>query len=581
VGTTTTRPSDDGGWWLVKQFYGLLRTIGHRTRAGGAEIQLLREVSGVLLGASGPDVVEWWIKKGPGFLHCEVLAGPSRDPQWEVNHVNVLSPDYGVVVGNQDRQSVVQRFAGILAGRDDANGSHLASASLLAGEAGAAGGGLATDDVHRAAPSPYAEFPSFMLIPLVDEAEDIGFLQLKSRRTKAFSRKDVEFCQVVAQTLTMALTYHSTQAKLQERVKELGALYAVVRLAERPGASLPAVLRGAADLIPPAWQYPEITAARLEVDGEICSTPGFRETPWQQSAAIVVDGRPRGRIVVVYLEERPPADEGPFLEEERHLIDGLAQEISAIVDRRQARDAAARLENHLRHADRLATLGKLAAGVAHELNEPLAAILGFAQLAQKGGGLSDAVHRDLGKIVDASLYSRKIVNKLRLFSRQTPPELSATHLNQIIQEGLAFLKSRCATQGIAIVEDLDSTLTPIVADEGQLHQVLVNLVVNAVQAMPGGGTLTIRTRGGKDIVALVVEDTGIGMSEQVQEKIFLPFFTTKDADQGTGLGLSVVHGIVTAHGGTIQVSSEVGRGSRFEVRFPVGGEPNQPRSDLP
>jgi signal transduction histidine kinase len=229
----------------------------------------------------------------------------------------------------------------------------------------------------------------------------------------------------------------------------------------------------------------------------------------------------------------------------------------------------ARLENQLRHADRLATLGQLAAGVAHELNEPLSGILGFAQLAQKADGLPEAVRRDLGKIVDASLYSRKIVSKLRLFSQQMPPELTATSLNQIIDDGLTFLKARCAKQNIRIIEDLDSDLPQIIADQGQLHQVMVNLVVNAVQAMPDGGVLTIRTRATEDVVALIVEDTGIGMSEQVMEKIFLPFFTTKSVDQGTGLGLSVVHGIVTAHGGTIQVRSQIGRGSTFEARFPV------------
>jgi two-component system NtrC family sensor kinase len=106
------------------------------------------------------------------------------------------------------------------------------------------------------------------------------------------------------------------------------------------------------------------------------------------------------------------------------------------------------------------------------------------------------------------------------------------------------------------------------ADPGQMHQVLVNLVVNAIQAMPGGGRLTIRTGVSEGVVRLVVEDTGVGMSEEVLSKIFLPFFTTKDVDQGTGLGLSVTHGIVSAHGGSIRVQSEPGTGSRFEVVLP-------------
>jgi two-component system NtrC family sensor kinase len=111
----------------------------------------------------------------------------------------------------------------------------------------------------------------------------------------------------------------------------------------------------------------------------------------------------------------------------------------------------------------------------------------------------------------------------------------------------------------------------VVADPGQLHQVLVNLTVNSMQAMPNGGILTISTYGKNDRVGLRVEDTGDGMSRDVVEKIFVPFFTTKDVDQGTGLGLSVVEGIVTTHGGTINVDSSPGKGTLFEVSLPIDG----------
>jgi len=564
--------SDDGDRGLLKQFRQLARTIAHHARAGMPLIQLLKEVSGALIDISGSDAVEWWIKEGGGFFHCEVFREDPGNLRWEVSHIDVLDPHGAIVVGTQDQHAVMRLIDNILGDRRDAGDACFTPAGSFLTED--AGRGVADRSPTAGRPrhifsDPNSGFPSIVLIPLSDGSENIAFFQLKSRETNKFSSEDVDFYEVVAETLALALAGHGTQAKLQERVKELGCLYAVVRLAGQPGASFEAVLRGIADLVPPAWQYPEITAARIELDGAVYSTARFRETPWQQSADIVVADSRRGRIDVVYLEERPHLFEGPFLQEERHLIDALAKEISGIVDRRQASEDMARLENQLRHADRLATLGQLAAGVAHELNEPLSGILGFAQLAQKADGLPEAVRRDLGKIVDASLYSRKIVSKLRLFSQQMPPELTATSLNQIIDDGLTFLKARCAKQNIRIIEDLDSDLPQIIADQGQLHQVMVNLVVNAVQAMPDGGVLTIRTRAAEDVVALIVEDTGIGMSEQVMEKIFLPFFTTKSVDQGTGLGLSVVHGIVTAHGGTIQVRSHIGRGSTFEARFPV------------
>jgi signal transduction histidine kinase len=400
---------------------------------------------------------------------------------------------------------------------------------------------------------------------------------LKIPDTSKLSRRGAELRSGVVAAVSVAHSCHSTKARLQEQVKQLGCLYAVVHLAEKPGVSEEEVLRGVAEVIRSAWQFPAITAVQIELDGNAYATAGFCQTPWSQSAPIVVGDTRRGQVDVVYLEERPNAFEGPFLEEERHLIDALAREISGIVGRRQAREDMAHFESQLRQADRLATLGQLAAGVAHELNEPLSAILGFAQLALKSTGVPETVGRDLLKIVDATLYSRKIVSKLRLFSRQMPPALTAISLNQIIGEGLTFLTSSCEKQGIAVTEDLDPELPPIIADQGQLHQVLVNLVVNAIQAMPNGGTLTVRTRAEGEVVMLAVGDTGTGMSDQVKEKVFLPFFTTRAADQGTGLGLSVVHGIVTAHGGTVRLRSQLGHGSTFEVRFPRRAAPHPVR----
>ena len=120
-----------------------------------------------------------------------------------------------------------------------------------------------------------------------------------------------------------------------------------------------------------------------------------------------------------------------------------------------------------------------------------------------------------------------------------------------------------------MIKNYDPNLPDIVADRSQMYQVLVNLVVNAIQATPDGGEVSITTRQGDDYVALIVEDNGFGIEENVLKKIFMPFFTTKDVDEGTGLGLSVVHGIVTAHEGFVLVHSEVGHGSKFEVRLPI------------
>ena len=124
-----------------------------------------------------------------------------------------------------------------------------------------------------------------------------------------------------------------------------------------------------------------------------------------------------------------------------------------------------------------------------------------------------------------------------------------------------------------MVRRLDPGLPSISVDPVQLNQVLINLVLNGIQAMPEGGRLTVETLGGEDSISLVIEDTGVGMSEEIRKQIFTPFFTTKDVGQGTGLGLPVVHGIVTAHGGAIHAESQMGRGTRFVVQLPIEGVP--------
>jgi signal transduction histidine kinase len=167
------------------------------------------------------------------------------------------------------------------------------------------------------------------------------------------------------------------------------------------------------------------------------------------------------------------------------------------------------------------------------------------------------------------LYAREVIKKLMVFARQVPPQKAKVNLNAVVEEAFFFLESRCTKGGIEVVRALAPNLQEMTADASQLKQVLVNLVVNAIQAMPNGGQLMVATRAGRSSVTLVVEDTGIGMTEEIREKIFLPFFTTKDVSEGTGLGLSVVHGIVNAHGGSIGVESQYDQGTRFEICLPT------------
>ena len=390
-----------------------------------------------------------------------------------------------------------------------------------------------------------------------------------------FLKEERSLINAVADTIGRLAAHYEAEWALRERVKELTCLYGIANVAGRSAAAIEDVLREIVGLLPPGWQYPEITQARILVDDCAFSTEGFRVTPFLQAADVTVGDVRRGSVEVVYTERRPDAYEGPFLREERSLIDEIARRIGFIVEHWEAEQQTARLQEQLRHAERLATVGQLAAGVAHELNEPLATVLGFAEITKDVGGIPPQAMEDIRRIFNAALHAREVIRKLMIFTRQMPTKQVRCNLNHLVTEGLYFLESRCAKEDIKLVRRLQQDLPDVWADPSQLHQVLVNLVVNAIQAMPRGGTLTLTTHSDAVTVCMLVQDTGVGMTPEVHRQLFMPFFTTKQIGEGTGLGLAVVHGIVTAHKGKVNVESEVGRGSSFEVCIPIQG-PSKP-----
>lgn len=422
---------------------------------------------------------------------------------------------------------------------------------------------------HSQVLHPEESWRSVALLPIVVEESIEGILQLKSRQKNLFTQDEINLYQDVAQTIGDAFVQRRVGVSLRERVKELRCLYSIVQLAVQPGLTLDALLQSIVELLPPAWLYPEITSAEIAFDEKVYFSASTHRGVSKQTAEIVVNGAPRGAVTVLLSAEKPELDEGPFMKEERRLIDTVAGEIGLLIERKLLERERGRLQNQLMHADRLATIGQLAAGVAHELNEPLESILGFSQLMKRSADLRPQTLKDTDRIIKAALHAREVVRKLVTFARQQTPEKLETNLNAIVEDGLYFLESRCAKAGITVSRELAPSLPSIDADPVQLHQALVNIVVNAIQAMPLGGTITVRTSTTESHVLLGVEDSGIGMNEEVLKNIFTPFFTTKTAGQGTGLGLSVVHGIVTSHSGSIRVESKPGQGSLFEIQLPL------------
>jgi PAS domain S-box-containing protein len=229
-----------------------------------------------------------------------------------------------------------------------------------------------------------------------------------------------------------------------------------------------------------------------------------------------------------------------------------------------------RLEAQLRQSQKLESLGSLAGGVAHDMNNVLGAILGMASLHGEQAPPGSALARGLETITRAAERGGKMVKSLLNFARQSPVEVRAVDLNTILGEEAKLLE-RTTLSKVRLELDLDPTLRAVRGDAGALSHAFLNLCVNAVDAMPDGGTLRLRTRNiDPDWIEVLVEDSGCGMPQEVQEKAMDPFFTTKEHGKGTGLGLSIVYGTVVAHKGQLEIQSAPGEGTCIRMRFPVG-----------
>jgi hypothetical protein len=227
----------------------------------------------------------------------------------------------------------------------------------------------------------------------------------------------------------------------------------------------------------------------------------------------------------------------------------------------------AELERRLVQADKLSSIGLLAAGVAHEVNTPLAVISTYAQMLAKQISGDEQKAPLLEKIARQTFRASEIVNSLLNFSRTSPTEFVSVDLNKIVRETLALMEHQMTKSGVTATLALDEALPRIKGNPGKLQQVFLNLFLNARDAMERGGVLALKTSAHDGRVLVTVADSGAGIARENLEKIFDPFFTTKGAKKGTGLGLSVSYGIVREHGGNIEVQSEIGAGTRFELSF--------------
>ena len=360
---------------------------------------------------------------------------------------------------------------------------------------------------------------------------------------------------------------------LGERVKEISCLYSLSQIAADPSITLDDILRKTAKILPPSWQYPEITRARIRFEEQIFESEDWSEGPWHQSADILVHGQKRGSVEVCYCQERPERGEGPFLEEERALIDTVAERLGEIAERLQAQEELARKDRELERTNaeltaRNAELDEFTYVASHDLQEPLRKLTSFSDLLRMdvGKNLPPDATKDLDFITDAACRMQRLIHDLLALSRTGRSAMEAKEISL----------SRCAAgvlESLSMaIEESDAVITQdelpdVYADTTLMIQLYQNLIGNALKFTADRRPeihLTFEESDGVRIFG--VSDNGIGIDPKYAEHIFRPFkrLHGRAEYQGSGIGLAICRKIVERHGGEMWVESQLGEGTHFK-----------------
>ncbi|WP_318344749.1 sensor histidine kinase [Flagellimonas baculiformis] len=360
---------------------------------------------------------------------------------------------------------------------------------------------------------------------------------------------------------------HTAEQKLKERIKELTCLYEVTSLIVNSDYEhIDEVLRAITSCLQRAWQFNEETYVELTSSMGTIKTEKRADTYVFLQSPIKVFNEENGHIKIGYPSPKYTMDD--FLVEEKQLLDNVCLEVGNLLERKEIKDNQESIRRQVEQADRLRILGEITAGIAHELNTPLANILGFTELLKESVEGNPKAEKDLDKIITNTIFSREVVKKLMFFACEMPQERTSLNIVPVIEDAIDLLRTTLRQNQINCKLTTDKKEIVLKMDKIQLTQVLFNLIVNAIYFSPPQSTILVDVREKEGNVVLKISDEGSGIPKDKAETIFAPFFTTKPVGEGSGLGLSVVHGIVKSHQGTIAHSPNKPKGTIFTIKFP-------------
>ena len=359
----------------------------------------------------------------------------------------------------------------------------------------------------------------------------------------------------------------NTEQALKERIKELTCLYEVSSIIGNANIELiEDTLKAIALSLKKAFQYSEKTDVIIHCENMSICTDECAEDDLAIHSDIHIFNHAKGQIIIHL--RTTDSKEINFLKEEQLLLDNVALKVGNFLERIEIQKNEVSLKRQMEHADRLSILGEITAGIAHELNTPLANILGFAELLKSDLETNDQALVDLNKIIDNAIFSREVVKKLMFFACEMPQDMKRINLVPHIKNAVNLLDATFKKEQVKYIIKIETEELWLKADLIQLTQIIFNLLINAIYFSPKEGLITIEAyKTNKDIV-LKISDEGEGFAKEDLKKVFQPFFTTKRTGDGSGLGLSVVHGIVASHKGTITAENGNKKGAIFTITLP-------------